>query len=149
MLFAQHFQHVAITHIRAFERHFHISEAFLQSKIGHQSAHHAAAEPAFFMAILDHRVKQLVAVEQRAIGIAHDETICVAIECQTHICAVLQHRSTHRCRVRRTALLIDVQAIGLIADCDYLRAKLTKYVRTNMVGSTMRAIQYQPHAAKG
>ena len=100
------------------------------------------------MAILDHRVEQLVTIKQGAVSVAHHEAIRVAVERQPHIGLVFEHGRAHGGRMGGTAFFVDVEAVRLIADRNHFCAQLAEHVRADTVGGTVRAIEHDPHATQ-
>src|SRR5689334_10209995 len=142
------FEHVAVADLRAHEVDSHLREAALEREVGHQRADHAALQPRFGLAVLHHRVEELVAVEERAVVIGHREAVAVAVEGDAEVRAVIDHRARHRLRVRGAALLVDVEAVGRAADRDHFRAELLEDARADAIVGAVRAIDDQLHAAQ-
>ena len=145
---AQHLQHITVADLGARERHRQFLERLFKRKIAHQRTDGAAVQRAARLSVFDHGVKQLIAIEQRTVGVAHEQAIGIAIERQAKMRTMLAHRRLHGRGMRRTAVIIDVHAIGLIGNGDHLGAQLAEYMRRDIVGGAVCAIDHQTIAAQ-
>ncbi len=146
----QLFEHVAVAHWGAPQRHPFGLQGQLDRHIGHERTHHTghhfvAPEP-----VVGQQIQQLVAVVEPALGVDQQQAVGVAIERNAKVGAVLGHCRHQRLRVRGPHFEVDVVAVGLAADLDHLGPKLVKHLGRDVVGGPMRRIDddFEPAQAQ-
>ena len=82
----------------------------------------------------------LVAVDDGAVLVDDDHAVGVAIERDADIGAHFMHLLRQSRRMRRTAFLVDVEAVRLVVDGDDLGAEFPQRRRRDLVGGAIGAI---------
>ena len=85
-------------------------------------------------------VEELVAVEDRAVGIRHREAVAVAVEGDAEVRAMLGDGASQRRGMGRAATLVDVEAVGGAPDRDHLGAELLEDARADAIVGAVGAI---------
>ncbi len=83
---------------------------------------------------------QLVAVENGAVFVGHDQPVGVAIERDPDIGAPRQHLPAHLLGRQRTAFAVDVEPVRRHRDREHLGAEFPEHGRGDLVGRAVRAI---------
>ena len=83
---------------------------------------------------------QLVAVDHLALLIDDDQAVGVAVEREADVCAARDHGLLEKLRVGRTAIVVDVEAVGRDADRDDLCPKLPQRLGRDVVSGAVGAI---------
>ena len=76
-------------------------------------------------------------------------TVAVAIERDTDLRALAQHRLAKLLRMQRAAAEIDVLAVGIDAQCDDVGAQFGQRVGTDLIGRAVGAIDHQLEPVEG
>ena len=149
----QSFENLTVSHVRAIEHDAPLSQRFLEPEVRHQGPDHSAAENPAPLAVLGDHEQDVVAVEDLAARIDHDEAIAVAIQGDARIRPVLQHGLAHRARADRPAAVVDVETVRAHSDRHDLRAELLEHAGGDLVGRPVRAVHHEPepvqHGAPG
>ncbi len=82
----------------------------------------------------------MVAVDQSALLVDDGDTVGVAIERDADIGAIFVHGFLQRARIGGADFLVDVEAVGLDADRDHLRAQFVERHRRYLVGRAVGRI---------
>ena len=88
-------------------------------------------------------VNQLVAVVHHAIFVYHHQAVAVAIQRDAVIRIVLQHGGLQRFGVGGAYFVVDVVAVGLVADADDFRAQLVEYFGRGVIACAVGGIHHQ------
>jgi len=65
---------------------------------------------------------KLITVDPAAFFVGHNKAVSVTIQCNADIGLMFDHHVLHELRMGRTALIVDVAAIGRDSDRDNIRA---------------------------
>jgi hypothetical protein len=121
----------------------------LETEIGHDGRHDAAAaQPSCRPPRFRDQRHQLVAIDDRAVLVDDQHPIGVAIQRDADIGADFMDLARQRDRVGRTAIEIDVGAVGLVADRDHVGAQFPQSRRRHLVGRAIGAIDDDAHSRK-
>src|SRR5690606_26337675 len=115
-------------------------QRLLQPKIAHDRADDGVDRHAGLAPRAREDEQQLVAIDDLALVIDHDQAITVAIQRDAEIGLVLEDRGLHMPGMRRAALFVDIETVRRRADADHLGAEFAEYARGNMVGRAMRTV---------
>ena len=141
--------HVAISNLRPREFQIETLQIPLKTGIRHDGAHHAAASQIACLRPGTRNQRQdLVAVDQIAFFVGHDDAVRIAVERDAEIRAALSNLALHRFGEGRTAFVIDVHAVRLGPDFNDLRTKLPQNERRDLVGGAVRAIDDDSQAVQ-
>ena len=121
-------------------------EGNLQTQVAHHGANHRSLQGPRFLTRTRDDVQKLVAVDDPAQVIDHDEAITVAIERESDMGPNAGHRELQQIRRRRSAAVVDVAAVGRAADGNDLRAEVGQHARADFVGRAVCAIDHDLHA---
>ena len=142
VIFAQHFEHIAVTHLCPLKGNTAFGERCFQAVIGHLGADHATTELAQTFAMRGDDVDQLVAVIESTTGVGHDQSISVAVECNADVGFVLDHHFRDVLGMRCAHALVDIGAVRRHADADHFRAQFVKHGGGDLVGRAVRAVDH-------
>ena len=134
------FQHVPVADGRSFERNAVQGERLLESEVAHQRADHAARHRAAPPVVERDHIQELVAVVHAAFGVNHDQSVAVAVEREAKVGTVIHDGVLQMAWMRRPDVVVDVEAIRLVADGDHLGAELMEHVRRDVVCCAVRAV---------
>ncbi|MNV05499.1 hypothetical protein D3C71_958400 [compost metagenome] len=146
--FHQRLVHVTVAHVAAHERQSDALQCLLQTEVGHQRAHHRAAQAAVALPRRRQHIQQVVAVDRVALVVGHQHAVAVAVEGDAQVRTHLTHLGGEIVDVHRTHAVVDVDPVGLGTDGDHLRAQLAEQQRGDVVGGTVRAVQHDLQAAQ-
>src|SRR5690606_27482888 len=132
----------------AHEGDVHRLEGQLETEIAHQRSNHAVAARAVFAAVGGNDVEQLVAVHLFALVIHEDNPVAVAIEGDAHVRPFLEHPLAKTLGGGGAALVIDVHSIRLNTHGDHFRPQLAEYVRRDVIGGTVGAVEHDLQTLK-
>jgi len=119
------------------------AQVALQAQVGHHRADDAAAlQYLRLLPGMGDQAEDLVAIDQAAALVGHDHTVGVAVERDAEIGAMVEHRLAQRGRRGGTAILVDVETVGLDRHRHHLGAKLVKHRRRDLVGGAVGAIDH-------
>ena len=116
-------------------------KAAFEAEIGHDGCDQriAGEATAALQAQRDQR-HQLVAVEDDAALVGHDQPVGIAIESDPDIGTPRQHLPAHLLGRESAAFTVDVEPIRRHRDREHLGAELPEHGRGDLVGSAVRAI---------
>src|SRR5579862_58026 len=133
-------QYIAIADLRAQQSNPGLRQRLLQAQVAHERANHTAGEHAAPLVIARDNVQELIAIVETAFAVGHHQTVAVAVERDAEVGTVCAHLLREVNRVRRADAFVDVDAVGLVADGDDVRAKLVKHGRRDVIRGAVRAI---------
>ena len=93
--------------------------------------------------------QHLVAVDDVTLLVHQDHPIGVAVERDTHMGALGTHRFLQPLWMRRANVTVDVRAIGRDTERNHVGTQPPKQLRSDAVGSTVRAVDGNTHALEG
>ncbi|MPN57617.1 hypothetical protein SDC9_205311 [bioreactor metagenome] len=91
-------------------------------------------------------VQEFVAVVDAAVGIGHEQAVGVAVERDAEVGAGQAHFVGEVFGVGRPHAVVDVEAVGLVADGHDLGAEFVEDMRGNVVGGAVSAIDQDSQA---
>ena len=136
-------EHIAVAHFGAGELDAFALERGFHRQITHHGADHAAQRGAGAGTGFGDDINQLVAVVNRAVFIDHNQAVAVAVERDTVVGFVLQHGSLQGFDVGGADALVDIEAVGGIADADHIGAQLVKDFGRGVVAGAVGGINHQ------
>ncbi len=145
---AQFLQHIAVADLGAHELDALALQRQFDRHIGHQRADHAGNAVSTGDAVLHDRIQQLVAVVEPAVGVDHLQAVGIAVEGQPEVRAVGLDRLDQLVGRGGAIAVVDIAAIGLVADRHHVGAQLVEHVRGDVVGGAMRAVDHQLQAVQ-
>ncbi len=117
----------------------------LEAEIGHHGRdQRAARETAAARQVRRDQRHQLVAVEDDAVLVGHDQPVGVAVERDADIGAARQHLLAHLLGRQRAAFAVDVEPVRRHADRKHLGAEFPEHGRRDLVGGAVGAIDDDP-----
>ncbi|MNV61304.1 hypothetical protein D3C71_1538070 [compost metagenome] len=131
---------IPVTDIGPHKWNRQVRQSQLKAQVTHQSTDHATLQLAPLMQITSNDKQQLVTVDDSAGMIDHQNAITITIEGDTQVCVLSQDSSLQLPHMRRTAVVVDVQTVGLRGQHHDLGTQLTEYARRNLVGRAMGAV---------
>ena len=138
---AHMFEHIAVAHGGAGHFEADGGEVAFEAKVGHDRGHDARpGQAAVLFPALGHHGHELVAVHQMAALVHQQHPVRVAIKGDADVRPHLPHLGGERLRGGGAHVLIDVEAIGLHADGEDLRAQFPQGRRRYFVGRAIGAI---------
>ncbi len=90
-----------------------------------------------------------VAVHICSVLIRHEDPVGIAVECHAHMRIVFLCLGAHVVHVHGTAILVDVDPVGLDVQGDYIGSEFGEYAGGNLVNCAVRAVDNDTHAVKG
>ena len=146
--------HIAVTDLGAVQRDPLPGQIAFQPEIRHHGGDDAAAgqTPGRLEIARDHR-QHLIAIDDAALLIDHDQPVRIAIQRDAELGAVAEHLGGEEAGLGGAAAAIDVEAVRRDADGNHLRPQLPQHRGRHLVGRAMGAIDddaqtIQPHAAR-
>src|SRR6185312_4643111 len=137
---AQEAEHVAIADRRALEIDATLAQRHLQTEVAHHRADHRTSERAAAAARLRNDVEELIAIENAAEVIDHDEADAVAIQREAHVGPHARHGQLQEPGRRGAATVVDVAAVRRATDGDDLGTEVGEHPGTDFVGGAVGAI---------
>ena len=92
--------------------------------------------------------QQVITIHDRASVIHHQHAVAIAIKSDAQVRMLSQHSSLQLLHVGGTAVVVDVQAVGLSRQHGDLCAQLLEDARRHLVGRPMGAIDNNLQACK-
>ncbi len=143
---AQHAEHVAVTDLRAFEFDALLAQRHFEPEIAHHGSHHRTLQRSGALARCRDDVDELVAIDDAAETVDHDEAVAITIERDARGRAHTRHGELQQAGRGRTAAVIDVAAIRRAADGNDFGAEIRERARHHLVTRAVRAIDHQLHS---
>src|SRR5690606_16322382 len=112
----------------------------------HQGADHATVEHIPLGTIHREDKQYLVTVHQFTAIIHHQYAICVAVEGNTQVSLLGDNTLLQRLRMGAATIVVDVHAIRLVCDSNYLSTQLLEHIRRDVVTGAIGAIDHNLHA---
>ena len=140
----QPFEDLPVPDVRAVEHDAPVAERLLEPEVRHQGPDHPPAEHAPALAVLGDHEQDVVAVEEVAARIGHDEPVAVSVEGDAGIRPVVEDGLTHPGRVDRPEAVVDVEPVRVHPDGHDLRTELREHAGRNLVGRAVRAVDDEP-----
>ena len=135
------FQHITIAHPGAVQRQAMAGQQPLKPQVGHHRRHQpATAQTAGFGGAQRDQRHDLVTIDDLALFIDNDQPVGIAIERNADIGAAFQHLHLQRLGVRRTDIVVDVEAVGRHPDRNNLGAQLPQRFGRHLVRRAVGAI---------
>ena len=139
----QLFQHITVAHFGAGKGDAARGKGFFHAQIAHHRADHAAEIQALRGAGFGDDVNQFVAVVHHAVFVHHHQAVAVAVQRDAVIRIVLQHGGLQRFGVGGAYFVVDVVAVGFVANADDFRAQLVEYFGRGVVACAVGGIHHQ------
>ena len=133
LVLLEFFEHVTVTHLGAHKMHAAGLERHLHRHIGHQRADHAGHMFIAPKPVIGHQVQQLIAVVEAPVRIDQLQPVGVAVQRHTVVRVVGKHRLDQGQRVRRTHLVVDVEAVRGATDGNHFGTQLVEHHGRNVV----------------
>src|SRR5262249_33064919 len=136
-------EHIAIADRSTHQFNAQAAEMTLEAKVGHHGRYHAGAlEPAVFLPAFRNDGEQLIAIDHMAAFVNDQHAIGVTIKRDTDIGAHLPHLAANRGQIGGTAILVDVETIGINANGNDVRAELPERAGRNFICRAICAIDH-------
>ena len=124
-------------------KHAELAQSELEPEIAHQRPDHTTTlELATLMEVAGNDEQQLITVHDGAGVIDHEHTIPITIEGDADVRVLGDHFHLQRFHVGGTALVVDVQPIGLSREHRYVAAELAEDAGSDLVSRPVRAIDH-------
>ena len=141
---------MAVAHVGADKRAAPLLHEHFKRHIAHDRSHKDVARKlALLHEILRAQGHDLVAVQNGALLVHHDEAIGVAVQSKADIGPRLTNLCGHRLRIQGTAAVVDVQPVGFRADFDDFGAQLLKGQRRDPIIGPISAVKDHTQPFKG
>src|SRR6185437_16094572 len=129
----QEAEHVAVADLGTLELDAALAKGDLEAEVGHHGADHGTPQGAVALACMGDDEQELIAVEDAAEMIDHDEAIAVAVEREAHVSAHAGDRELQQLGSRGAAAVVDVAPVGRAADGDDLGAEIGEHPGAHFV----------------
>src|SRR5262245_3082561 len=137
--------HVSVADRRAREPKLDALQIALKPQIGHDGGDDAAArEPPALLPRLGNHRHELVAVDDVALLVHDHDAVSIAVEGDADIGAHLVDLADQVVRRGRTAIPVDVEAVGFDANPDDFGAEFPQRLGRHFVGCPIGAIDHRP-----
>ena len=121
----------------------------MEAVVGHHRDDYAVAAESTAGSQVDRSKRdQLVAIYRCAAAVGGKHSVAVTIEGEAEIMPTGHYRGGQRLDVSRSDAVVDVAAIGLVADHRHRRAEATEYLGANAVGRAVRAVEQQTYPSE-
>ena len=139
-------QDIAIADLRAFELDALLAQRHFESEVAHHRPDHRTLQRSGALARSRDDVDELVAIDDAAKAIDHDEPIAVAVERDARGGAHAGNGELQEAGRGRAAAVIDVAAVRRAADRNDFRAEIGERARHHFVAGAVGAIDDELHA---
>ena len=139
-LVLEHREHVAVADLGAQELDAEVAQRELEPQVAHDRADDGAAQAARLAAVARENVDELIAVDEIAALVDHDDAIAVAVEREADVRPHAGDRELQQIGSRRPAAVVDVAAVRRAADRHDVGAEIGHDARSDFVRSAVRRI---------
>ena len=141
-------EHVTIADLGAVKVDARGAQRHLESEVAHHRADDRALQRAVLLARARDDIEQLIAIDDAAEMIDHDQAVAVAIERKPDVRAHAGHGELQQLRRHGAAAIVDVAPVGRAADRHDLGAEVREDARPHLVGGAIGAIDDDLHARR-